>query len=180
MSWGVIVELTEEQTAYAIGRGEARQRNAESKHLRPTFAEQYCGQMLDNHKRGACAELAVRKFYGFPLTLGVGEFFVPDIAGTNIEIRWSRNRDGCKVRHRDIEQGRVIVGTNGTFNQTEILGWIFASDAPARGRASIPDPNKPACIFVEELAWENPYTLTPDIYSTDSDAAARSNHLLFL
>jgi len=173
MSWGVIVELTEAETAYAIGRGELRQRSSELKNSRPAFAEQYSGQLLDNHKHGACAELAVRKFLGFPLVLGVDEYFVPDIEHTNIEVRWSRQRDKCKVRHRDIEARRVIVGTIGSFSRIELLGWILATDAPSRGTASDREDKRPPCIFIDDLAWENPWMLTADIYSTASNADDR-------
>ena len=162
-------ELDDSEVEYAIGRGAARQKSSDLKNSRPAFAEQYSGQLLENHKHGACAELAVRKFLSFPLALGVDEYFVPDIEGTRIEVRWSRYRDKCKVRHRDIESGRVIVGTIGSFSHIEILGWILASDAPARGKPSSRDDDRPPCIFIEDLAWENPHTLTADIYAEPSD-----------
>jgi hypothetical protein len=108
--------------------------------------------------------LAVAKFLGIKTELGVDVYSVPDIDGTRIDVRWSRSRNHCKVRQRDIEKDRVIVGSIGPMNCIEILGWILASDAPSRCRRSNPNDGKPPCLFIEELAWENPHDLTEEIY----------------
>lgn len=145
------VVLNDAQVALAIHAGEARQRSAEAKRSRPAFAEQWPGQLLDNHINAACAELAVAVALGLEPTLGVDVYAVPDLDGTRIEVRWSRHRNRCKITPRDIAQRRIVVATVGVRPEIEILGWLEASDAPERGT---PAPTPPPCWFVHELAWE--------------------------
>jgi hypothetical protein len=164
MSWSVFVTLTSDEVAHGITKGTERQESAERKKSVSAFPEQFPNQLLLNHQHAACAELAVAKFLGIKTELGVDVYSVPDIDGTRIDVRWSRSRNHCKVRQRDIERDRVIVGSIGPMNCIEILGWILASDAPSRCRRSNPNDGKPLCLFIEELAWENPHDLTEKIY----------------
>jgi hypothetical protein len=164
MSWSVFVTLTSDEVAHGINKGTERQESAERKKSVSAFPEQFPNQLLLNHQHAACAELAVAKFLGIKTELGVDVYSVPDIDGTRIDVRWSRSRNHCKVRQRDIKKDRVIVGSIGPMNCIEILGWILASDAPSRCRRSNPNDGKPPCLFIEELAWENPHDLTEEIY----------------
>jgi hypothetical protein len=168
MNQSAFICLTPEEVAHAIAKGTERQRSAERKKSVSAFPEQYPNQLLLNHQHAACAELAVAKFLRVKTELGVDVYSVPDIDGTRIEVRWSRSRNHCKVKQRDIENERVIVGTVGPMHCIEILGWILASDAPLRCRRSDPNDGRPDCFFVEELAWENPHDLHDWIYSLSS------------
>ena len=154
------IRLTDSQILLAKSKGEARQRSAELRGSKPAFAEQWAGQLLDNHRHAACAELAVSVALGIDPELGVDVFSVPDIDGTRIDVRWARNRAFCKVTPRDIDKNRIVIGTIGEDTEIEILGWIEACNAPYRCKRS---SHKPWCWFVDEFAWEPIETLTESI-----------------
>ena len=164
MSWSVFVTLKQSEIDYAFDIGKQRQDSADRKKSVSAFPEQFAGQFLQSHQLAACAELAVANFLELEIELHVDVYDVPDIDGTRIDVRWSRSKNHCKVKPRDILKDRVIAGTFGPPNKMEILGWILASDAPSRCRRSNPNDGKPPCLFIEELAWENPHDLTEEIY----------------
>jgi hypothetical protein len=145
------VRLNDEQLHYAVEIGKARQKSAEDKRSVSAFPEQWQGQFADNHINAACAELAVAVALGCKKTLGVDVYSVPDLIDTRIEVRWSRNRNLCKITPRDIEKNRIVIGTVGTAPEIELLGWLEAADGPERGRRS---DYPPYCWFIHELAWE--------------------------
>lgn len=150
------VRLNDAQLEYALKIGNARQRSAEDKRSRSAFPEQWTGQFLDNHLNAACAELAVAVALGCDQSLGVDVYSVPDLIGTQIEVRWSRGRNLCKVTQRDIDNNRLVIGTVGLKPEIELLGWINAKDAPERGERS---RQPPWCWFIHELAWERMETI---------------------
>ena len=145
------VRLSDAQLRYAVEIGKARQRSAEEKRSTSAFPEQWQGQFADNHINAACAELAVAVALGCKQTLGVDVYSVPDLLDTRIEVRWSRNRNLCKITPRDIEKKRIVIGTVGAAPEIELLGWLEATDGPERGRRS---ERPPYCWFIHELAWE--------------------------
>jgi len=161
----VIITLTEEQEAAAVAAGRARQLSAEAKRSAPAFPEAWPGQLLDNHISAACAESAVAVALGLEPSLGVDVYAVPDLDGTRLEVRWARNPRFVKVTPRDIAQDRIVVGTVGARPRIEILGWIAAGDAPARGRRAI---SPPPCWFIDDLGWERWERLTPEIYGVET------------
>ncbi len=163
----MIISLTPAQEAVAVEAGRARQLSAEAKRSRPAFPEAWPGQLLDNHINAACAEAAVAVALGLEPSLGVDVYAVPDLDGTRIEVRWARNPRFVKVTPRDIAQGRIVVGTCGARPRIEILGWLEAGDAPARGRRAT---SPPPCWFIDELGWELWERLTPEIYRVETEA----------
>ena len=148
------VTLNASELRYCLGIGNARQDSAEKKHSVSAFPARYPNELRENHIYAARAEFAVAKFLGLETTLGVDVYCVPDIIGTKIDVRWSRSRNHCKIKQRDIDLGRIIIGTNGTESQIEILGWLNATDAPSVGTPSDPSDGRPPCWFIHELAWE--------------------------
>jgi hypothetical protein len=88
----------------------------------PRFAERKVGEMWAHHIVGAQAELAVAKALGAYWGGNNRSFHVPDIEGTNFEVRWSM-RDDVKVRPDDTG---VVIGVRGACPNYEIVGWLYA------------------------------------------------------
>ncbi len=167
------IRLTEDQVRYALEIGNARQRSAEAKRSAPAFPEAWPGQLLDNHLNAACGEMAVAVALGIEPTLGVDVYAVPDLAGTRIEVRWSRARNWCKITPRDIAQNRLVIGVVGVSpGELEILGWLEATDAPERGT---PAPEPPPCWFIHELAWERMDLLCVNRWKLDASEGLKKS-----
>jgi len=160
----VCVQLIDEEIAYVTRIGNERNDSSLKKKSKSHFPERWEGEFVENDVQGAAAEYAVAKYLGLSRHLGVDVYDVADIDNTRIEIRWSRNKNYCKVKQRDINANRIVIGTHGMLPIIQILGWIDAHDAPYYGKESDPSDGRPHCWFIPELCWNKIETLTKDMY----------------
>lgn len=118
-------------------------RNAEASFMRrkPRFPETVVGELWGYHVESAHAELAVAKALGIYWGFGVNTFHTPDIAGTEIEVRWSSRKD-LKIRPDD---NGIVVSVSGRCPDYTINGWIRAEDGKADEYLFRRDPH---CYFV--------------------------------
>lgn len=135
------VSLTASEVLVAGFVGYRRNAEAQFRGRKNRFPERYAGELWGNHIEAAHAELVVAKALGIYWGFGVNTFHTPDIAGTDIEVRWS-GRNDLKVRPDD---SGVIVSVRGTCPHYEIMGWIYAPE----GQDEKYKFNKePVCFFV--------------------------------
>jgi len=158
--------LSAQHLAYALSVGDARQDSAEAKRSVSAFPEDYAGQYRDNHRNASCAELAASQALNIQTSLGCDVYNVPDLDGTCIDVRWSRHKDKCKVKQRDIDNDRIIVSVTGNYheNMWHVQGWLYASEAPIIGNSSDPHDGKPPCWFINSNSYRDLTTLTSNIY----------------
>jgi hypothetical protein len=121
----MIVELNANEVLVATYIGSRRNAEACFKKRKARFPEKVIGELWGFHIEAAHAELAVCKYLGIYWGFGVNTFHVPDVANTNLEIRWS-SREDMKVRPDD---NGIIVSVTGKCPVYEIKGWMRAADA---------------------------------------------------
>ncbi|NDB94970.1 MAG: hypothetical protein EBZ78_02235 [Verrucomicrobia bacterium] len=135
------VKLSVNEVLVAGYVGMRRNAEASYKHREMRFPERNVGELWGNHIESAHAELVVSKALGIYWGFGVNTFHNPDIADTNLEVRWS-SRDDVKIRPDD---SGIIVSVKGRCPDYEIMGWIYASEGQAE---QFKYSKEPVCYFV--------------------------------
>jgi len=94
--------------------------------------------------RAATTEWAVAKYLGetwagqitYPNSEHPVRKNLPDV-GTNYEVRARRTRDAIPVWEKDIQPGKIVVGTevvdDSTFSQVNIFGWLPMEEVKSVG-----------------------------------------------
>lgn len=145
----VKIELTANEVLVAGYVGMRRAADAYFKNRKVGFKEFYLGELWSSHIESAHAETAVSKYLGKYWGYGVNTFDVPDIEGTDIEVRWSRHTHdkpskGCKVKAQEADS-KIIVAVTGRCPNYEIMGWCEPSYAK---RPRMYCAEFPPCYFV--------------------------------
>ena len=151
----------------AVGTTVGAYRNAESQlsGRKPRFPEKTPGELWGFHIESALAELAVSKALGIYWGFSVNTFHVPDIANTNIEVRWS-SAPRLKIRPDDPNQ-RVMVSVRGACHEKELMGWCYAHEGKLKENRSASDP---PCYFHDHENLRPINSLTPEIYLLTSES----------
>jgi len=120
----IVVHLEKYELGMAANVGSHRQLSAILKKSEPRFAEQFPGQLHDNHIRAAMAELAVAKHLNVYWGGHVDTYqTMPDVG--EYEVRYSTRND---LKIKDNDHGRVISVT-GVPPDFYIAGWYDADQA---------------------------------------------------
>jgi len=120
----IVVELEKYEIVMAAMVGSRRQMSAILKQSSPRFAEQYPGQLHDNHIRAAFAELAVAKHLNVYWGGHVDTYqTIPDVG--EYEVRYSTRND---LKVKDNDKGKVVSVT-GQPPSMVIAGWYEADKA---------------------------------------------------
>ena len=92
--------------------------------------EKWAGERQYNDQQAACAELAAAKALNIFWDGSVDTFSAPDlvVGECKIEVRWTPQFRNIRVKTRDAERGRLVVGVTGHAPDMEIIGWLHAKD----------------------------------------------------
>jgi hypothetical protein len=155
----MIVSLTQMEVAVATMVGSYRNAESNFSGRKPRFPEKTSGELWGFHIESALAELAVSKALGIYWGFSVNTFHVPDIANTNIEVRWSTS-PRLKIRPDDPD-ARIMVSVRGSCHEKEIMGWCYAREGKLKDNRS---GSEPPCYFHDHEDLSPINSLTPDIY----------------
>lgn len=131
--------------------GFRRQLRASLRSDRPSFPEQYPGQLWYNHIAGACAECAVAKLLGVYWDASVDTFNTSDLPGMNCEIRFSPS-GMPKVKPRDLRNIIAVVGNPNDIDRYEVVGWLPAHEAR---KPEWESSRSPTCWFPPLNCWRD-------------------------
>jgi hypothetical protein len=92
--------------------------------------EKWEGERQYNDQQAACAELAAAKALNIFWDGSVDTFSAPDlvVGECKIEVRWTPQFQNIRVKTRDAERGRLVVGVSGHAPEMNIVGWLRAED----------------------------------------------------
>lgn len=127
----MIVRLTDDQAAYAIRAGNARQANATRLGLKDVNgpAPATYEEAATVHCDGYACEIAVSVALGFPLPdLALEDFRTRADVGGFCDVRGTKYRTGHLLIYQEDKDERPYVLVTGTSPEFRICGWIFGKE----------------------------------------------------
>jgi len=142
------VTLSKEELAWATSVGMQRYNESLKRGHKNKHGLKYATEALDVD--GACAELAVAKFTGWPWKAGVNTFKEADIED-NIQVKSTPKQDNRLIIRNDDSSDHcyiLVVGVAPTFR---IVGWIIGRDGKQPQYLYNPNDREPA-YFIPQTA----------------------------